>query len=199
MTSQVIAKNVKIHWSDPKYIAKKRENKNLESFQQGLLLAILNEFCGVTLEKRRRKSVVTVGMPSVRYLHFGEDVIDVKQLAEIQCYNAFEEEIQKGKNKQTTLRRYEKNKRIFVHNLLLDICIEKGFFFNSKLSKKSAKSLQLERITQVFFNYSLIYNSDEIVSIGGRINDYLSSLVATDHQVTLQQNDSHLYQFITHK
>ncbi|EDR24336.1 hypothetical protein EDI_070780 [Entamoeba dispar SAW760] len=184
----------KIHWSHPKYIEKKRENKSYEAFQQAVLLCYLNQFCAITLEKRRRQPTVTMSLPNIKALIFEKEEVDISSLAEQHCRQNFDDYHFEGKNKQTTTRRLEKNKRIFIHNLLIDILIEKGYFFDSKMSKRSKRGFQLERIIHIFYKNKFIMGKEDLTIRGCNVNSYLCKLVESTSIVTIPRNDLCLYQ-----
>ncbi|ELP89405.1 hypothetical protein EIN_389900 [Entamoeba invadens IP1] len=192
-TKKVTETKEKIHWSDPKYTAKKRENKSFEAYQQAVLLSFLNQYCSITIEKRRRQPTVTTSIPNIKSLRFEAEEIDVARLAEERCSQTFDEKHFTGKNQQTATRRVQKNKRIFIHNFLLDVLVEKGFFFNSKMSKKSKRGFQLERLKHVFFNNQFIMGKKEIETVGEQVNTILCKLVTdTVSVVTIEKNDPRL-------
>ncbi|KAL7718608.1 TATA-binding protein-associated phosphoprotein [Entamoeba marina] len=124
---------------ETKYTEKKREMRNYESYQQAMMLALLNPYCSFSIEHPVKKSKVTTSMPKVLSLHFDTEDIDVIKLAETQCKLILKNEIENGVYAKTALRRYEKNKRVFIQNFIFDVCLEKGFTFDSFLTRKSKK------------------------------------------------------------
>ncbi|ELP92235.1 hypothetical protein EIN_118090 [Entamoeba invadens IP1] len=179
-----------------KTVEREHEFKNDFCYEQAILVLLVNKEYGVSLEKAGKQSVLTTTMPRIAGIVVNDELIDLKRLSEKQCSLLFNGKEKDGIKEKTLSRRYSKNKSIFIQNFFIDTLLEKGFFFNSKLSKKSDKTLQLERIKEVYFGKIRIFQKNEIIKVGKQVNDYLSNLVETKGRVTLQKNDTTLSQFI---
>ena len=79
-----------------------------------------------------------------------------------------------------------------MQNLLIDILVEKGFFFDSQMARQSKKTFRLERIQRVYYNGVLILSEDEFLEKGDKINTYLCSLFKDNLTVKLNHCDSNL-------
>ena len=84
------------HYSDPKYNEEKREKKNYEAYQQACLITLLNRYCAIEMQKRKRPSKKTLALPHIvgieekfdvdRNIYYeGENYIDLKGFARTQC------------------------------------------------------------------------------------------------------------------
>ncbi|KAL7713796.1 TATA-binding protein-associated phosphoprotein [Entamoeba marina] len=195
MTSKV-DKKIELKKNERKYVIKKREMKNYESYQQAMILGLLNQYCGMTIEQPTKVSKVTISSPKVITLHFDTEDINIQRIAETQCKLILEEEIQKRISNKTAMRRYEKNKKIFIQNFLFDICLEKGICFNSFLSRKSNKSQQIERISSIHYNINSFITQNQLISKGKAINTYLLSLIQSDKRITIPKCDNTLLKHI---
>ncbi|KAL7717386.1 TATA-binding protein-associated phosphoprotein [Entamoeba marina] len=115
-------------------------------------------------------------------------------LSESQCSSFYQKSLQDKVRPKTALRRNSKNKSTFAINFLFDIAIEHGFMFNSNLSKRSTKCLQVERIQQIFFEGQLLMDYNEIIQRGHFINSHLFSIAKNQTKATISQNDPTLQQ-----
>lgn len=84
------------HYSDPKYNDEKREKKNYEAYQQACLITLLNRYCAIVMQKRKRPSKMTLALPHIigieekmdidrNLCYRGENYIDLRELAKRQC------------------------------------------------------------------------------------------------------------------
>ena len=75
------------------------------------------------------------------------------------------------------MRRFGKNKKIFVQHLLIDILREKGFEFKSTLARNTGKTLRLERIEQIYYNGQLFMDFDVFIERGTVINSVITEIL----------------------
>ena len=166
--------------------------KNFYSIQQGILIALANQIGSISIQKPRKSAKLTNTYPSVKTLHLHFEDVEIMQFTNDFCERLFTEQCNDVNKRQTAVRRFEKNKKVFMQNLLIDILAEKGFFFDSEMARQSKKTFRLERIQRVFYNGDLIINEDEFLMRGKLINDYLCSLFNENSVVTLNQCDEKL-------
>ncbi|ELP90807.1 hypothetical protein EIN_026860 [Entamoeba invadens IP1] len=174
--------------SSPKYVANKRELKNFDTYQQSFLIGLLNNHCGCTLKKQRKQTTVTSTTPVLKILHFQDEDYEIMQLADAYCRPEYVEDIKTGMSKTTAFRRIDKNRRNFTQNLLIDICMEFGYFFESCLSRKSKKTLRLERIQEVYNGDKRMFSQLDITQKGKKINDYFVSEFQKSSVVSIEVN-----------
>ncbi|ELP91389.1 hypothetical protein EIN_154560 [Entamoeba invadens IP1] len=179
-----------------KYLNQKNDLKSFESIQQGVLLALLNTFCDFSLELPTKLSTVTLNNPRLVSLVIGDEEINVKRLSERMYADSFICEMQRGVKEETCVRTYEKKKRIFINNFLVDVALELGFVFDSKYSRKSRQTLQLERVQRIFKDGQLVMDRDDIIKRGKAINKYLFSLVSNNNSVTIARNNGTLQKLL---
>ncbi|ELP92572.1 hypothetical protein EIN_073950 [Entamoeba invadens IP1] len=158
------------------FFKSKNEYKEFYVIQQGVLLAFINSYCGFSIKKQKKRAKVTSAYPKISKLVFPNETIDVQQLADSICRPVYEEECKHVSKKQTAMRRFEKNKKVFVQHLLIDILSEKGFFFESHLARNSTKTYRMERIERIYFDGRLVMQFEDFVKRGSAINNYLNSL-----------------------
>ncbi|ELP89136.1 hypothetical protein EIN_484780 [Entamoeba invadens IP1] len=152
---------------------KERQFKNQQAYQESYLLALLNQFFSITLERPGKQSKMTSSMPIVLSLELNGDNYDIKAMAEKQCDLIQKEEVRNGVSEKTVSRRYKKNVTAFMQTYLFDFCEQLGFVFDSKRSKQSNKTLQVERIENVYFNGNLVATKDEVLEKGRSISQFL--------------------------
>ena len=171
-----------------KYMQNKREMKDIESFQVTALLALLSPYCGIVLEYPRKQTIVTATLPLVHSLVFPDETLNINEIVEKMCRPAFEANLKKGMKRDSAIRRYEKNRRTFIHNFLFDILLEKGYFFNSKLSRKTQKTFRFERIESVFYNDNLILTKDELLNVGKMAMCFFQESFQEEKSIFVPQN-----------
>ena len=181
-------KKIKGRKDEAKYTIKKREMKNLESYQQAVMLALINAKCSFTIESPGKHSKVTVTMPRLTSLTLNNQEIDISQLALHQSQMIMKTETDEGLSQTTALRRFEKNKKIFTENFLFDTCLELGFWFDSKQSRKSKKSQQMERIFDIFYGSKHIMDQTKLLQLGSELNTFFFSQLTLDKKVTFEIN-----------
>ena len=171
-----------------KYMQNKREMKDIESYQVTALLALLSPYCGIVLDHPRKQTVVTATRPLVHSLVFPDETINVNEIVEVICRPAFEANLKKGMKRDSAIRRFEKNRRTFIHNFLFDILLEKGFFFNSKLSRKTQKTFRFERIESVFFNDKLVLTREDMLNLGKNAMCIFQNSFQEEKSIYVEQN-----------
>ena len=156
----------------------KNDYKEFYVVQQGVLLSLLNNYCNIILTHQKKQSIVTSSFPLLLMLQFDEeDHIDIQELADKICRPLYEKELQSVNKRQTAVRRFEKNKKNFIQHLLIDLLREKGFVFQSKMSRKSSKTQQLERIEKIYFNGKCLMDFHEFILKGYTINTLINDML----------------------
>ncbi|KAL7712679.1 hypothetical protein QTN25_009694 [Entamoeba marina] len=168
-------------WELPKYQQTKRANKMLEPYQQIVLLSLLNQYCSFTLEKPMKQSKVHITIPRLTHLQIlDETPIELTTLTLQQCSKILAKDLESGISENTAQKRFEKNKKTFVTNFLMDIALEFGFFFDSQLTRKSGRTLRIERINHIYRHGCHVMNKSNILSCGEALNQYFSSLIGKE-------------------
>ena len=179
---------VKEHQRKKQYLQSKNELRDFETIQQSILLALLNEHCEFTLELPSKLSTVTLTNPRIITITINDQQINLKKLSEQMYCQSYADDLQSGIKEETCVRMFEKKKRIFINYFLIDLCIEFGYLFDSKYSRKSKQTMQLERIQRIFYHNQLKMEKDEIIKKGKSITKYLFGLVNSNNIVTIQKN-----------
>ena len=156
----------------------KNDYKEFYVVQQSVLLSLLNNYCDIILTHQKKQSVVTSSFPLLLTLQFeNEEPIDIQDLADKMCRPLYQQELQSVNKRQTAVRRFEKNKKSFVQHLLIDMLREKGIVFESKMSRKSSKTQQFERIEKIYVNGKLFMNFKQFISKGYQINTLINDML----------------------
>lgn len=166
----------------------KNEYKDFYSIQQGVLLLFINGYCSITLKKQKKQAKVTSALPVLETLQFDDDAIDVQELANAVFRPVYMNELQYIPKKQTVVRRFEKNKKVFVQHLLIDILVEKGFFFESKFARNTKKTARLERIETIYYGGRVVMQFEEFIKRGYAINNFINGLFGAGTTVVIPKN-----------
>ena len=171
------------------YFNTKDDYKDFYSLQQGVLIELLHQYCSITLKQQKKKVSVSCAYPQIISLDFGNEVLNVEEIADMLYRPVYEEERAKLSQTQTAMRRFGKNKKIFVQHLLIDILREKGFEFQSTLARNTGKTLRLERIEKVYYDGKLVMDFNEFIEKGQMINFVLSDLLDRHHSLLIPRGD----------
>ncbi|ELP93226.1 hypothetical protein EIN_055510 [Entamoeba invadens IP1] len=184
-------------WNAPKYLKTKKENQNFEVYQQAMLIALINSQASVVLERPMKYSKINITSPRISKIIFSPtDEINVSQLVDKHCKSVFAKEISEGIPESTALRRLEKNRKVFVQNLLIDITRELDFEISSVMARKSGKAMQVERISMIYFSGNCLYNKNEIVKMGNLLNQSFIERTKCEKPIELQPNDQLIAQVL---
>ena len=184
---------------------RQHELKNYFCYENDVLIALLNKFASITLKKAIKQSSLTSTLPviiSIKFIHdnllFSTDDINLEELSEIQCSLLIHQSKDKENiSQRTMMRRKEKNKEIFKMNLMMDILMEIGYSYESKLSNKTEKTIQLERINNIYNKGKSILNRTMIEKKGQIINEYLTEQLQNKNYIILTANDRNIQDMIT--
>ncbi|KAL7718754.1 TATA-binding protein-associated phosphoprotein [Entamoeba marina] len=178
-------------WELPKYQQAKKDNKTLEPYQQLVVLSLLNKHCSFTLTKPTKQSKVHITIPRLTHLKIlDEEPLELNTFTLQQCKEILSKDLQCGINENTAQKRFEKNKKTFLTNFLMDVALELGFFFDSQLTRRSGRTLQIERINHVYKDGSCLLNKSDILNCGKQLNEYFNSLLRKSKLVTISKDDA---------
>ncbi|ELP89190.1 hypothetical protein EIN_485920 [Entamoeba invadens IP1] len=179
------------------YAKQKSDTKNYESIQQAFLLALLNDTFGFEIEMPAKLATTTLNMPKLRNLYYGKEVIQVKRLSEQIHLKSYIFDINSGIKEITAGRAFERKKRCFINNLLIDYASMIGYSFESKFSRKTKHGLQIERITAVSKDGKVVFNKNDIEKRGRLISNYMFFLVSSQESVKLDCGNLTLAKYLT--
>ena len=174
------------------YFNSKDDYKDFYSIQQGVLIDLLHNHCSITLKKQKKKVSVSYAYPQIISLDFGTEILNVQEIADDLYRPVYEEECTKLSQVQTAMRRFGKNKKIFVQHLLIDILRMRGYEFESTLARNTGKTLRLERIEKVYYEGELILDFNQFIEKGQMINYLLSDLTNRHTVFVLPKGDEEI-------
>ncbi|KAL7716077.1 TATA-binding protein-associated phosphoprotein [Entamoeba marina] len=183
----------------PQQFIFKRMLKDFYCFQHTFLLGLLNEYFTLTVERPAKQSKVTSSMPRIVILKYGQEEINVVALTEKWCKERYLYDIKHGLTGPSATRRKEKNKKNFIMNLLFDLAVECGYFFDFKKSKNFRKSVQFDRIVNIYSNGKHFSDKKMMLQKGKALNDYLFELTCCSGKqrlVTLQAGDPYVKKLV---
>ncbi|ELP91246.1 hypothetical protein EIN_151730 [Entamoeba invadens IP1] len=184
-------------WNAPKYRLKKRENRDLETYQLAIFMVALNQFADISIERPAKMTKNTLSIPKICKIRFSNhDVIDVQSLALKQCKSIRQKEIQEGVNQSTATRRIEKNRKVFIQNLVIDLLAECNVVLITDLARLSGKALRTERLQELWIDKTKVVGKEDIISKGSAINQYLIDCVEKTGHTSFKKNCRELQQFL---
>ena len=166
--------------------------KNEISYQQAFLIMLLSEYFTITIKRQSKKCTITCPTPIIDTLTLEGVSIEVKELTQKQCELIAGSESLTNKTNQ---RRFSKNKQYFMQNFLIDSLREFGYYFHSKYSKPTSKTIRLERIKNVYINNILIYSQEDIKSIGKTVNEHLITMLQNESWYVIPVGNSFMSSF----
>ena len=174
-------------WELPKYTLKKKLNKEYESCQQMFLLSLINSHFNVILCKGSKQSLSSI--PRIVKLLNDDDEVDFLNLVNQQCTALYQKDIKTNISMNTAQKRLEKNKRVFASNLLLDIALELGYSFTINTTRRTGRTIQLDRIEQVFYEGKYLYDHQDVINIGSKANNYFKEVLVDSKPYTINKKN----------
>ena len=120
--------------------------------------------------------------------------IDMNKIIKSKYPHQKQNKVKREIQEKSIQRRIKKNIIYFTQNLLIDLCRENGFFFNSIYARRNPKIFQVERIQEVFFEKRFLIDKNEMNEIGNFINNHLLQ-ISNGKSVFIGKNDENI-QFI---
>ncbi|ELP95120.1 hypothetical protein EIN_427860 [Entamoeba invadens IP1] len=156
-----------------------REKRNYQVSQQGIFLAIINQYFEIDLLNPIKRSNVATQILRIDTLKRGEDIIHFNSFLEERCQTLFKNDIANGVSTKTAMRRLETNKVAEGLHLLIDILLELGYFFTSKVSK-GVNGFQRIETVKIIHTKNRTFNRKMIEEIGQEANAFLFKELSTE-------------------
>lgn len=175
------------------YEANKNNRKDYQIIEQAILVGLLNRIYGFDIVRTTKKSQLTMNNFRIRNIGVGRDVVNIYDFAHDQCIYFYEKKATCNIKRQTVLKSFEKNRRMFVMNYLIDLAMESGFFFNFvKVNKFKKDSVNVDTFNAVYYHGKLLLSENDIIEKGKLINQYLLNRLNHAFTLKLEPNDSQL-------
>ncbi|ELP90134.1 hypothetical protein EIN_405580 [Entamoeba invadens IP1] len=158
-----------------KHAQESRQKREEKALQQGLLVFLLNSDCSVYFKRPKKKARLTHQLFSIKSLVIKDEFIALNEIVHSRCKQDYKKEINGGLKDKQAYRRYLSKKTDTMNTLLLDFCIEIGYFFDYK-KKKGKNEGKNEIIERVWRNGKLLYGSEDINSIGDKVSNFLHEM-----------------------
>ncbi|KAL7714184.1 Uncharacterized protein QTN25_008255 [Entamoeba marina] len=137
--------------------AKSRERLTREITQITVLIAVLNDYFGFTINKPFKKASGQLAYPSISTIYQGKDEVDVVEFLKIDV--------------NPEQRMVNNNKRIVLNNYLIDLAILSGVHITIKKTNRGNVE-QMDRIQSVRIGGTTI-DWKEIEQLGVQLNQSL--------------------------
>ena len=170
---------------------------NYQCSVEGILLALLTQYCQVEISKPSKKCLVSQQFLKITKISFGnKDEINVNELVDRRCKARKEYEIQNDSNEQTASRRIQSYKRIETIHLLIDILREFNYSFKSQYVEGKKGVLKLEVVEEIYFQNKLLFDNESIHQKGCKINNFLYDMILSTGTSCILNKDSSLNQYL---
>ncbi|KAL7714178.1 TATA-binding protein-associated phosphoprotein [Entamoeba marina] len=150
-----------------------RKKRDQKAVQLSFLLFILNHHCSITYKKPKKKAKYTHQVFTIKTLSFDNETIQIGNFIYERCEKEYDNDRKNGLDVKKALRRHSNKRFVETTNMLVDICIEFGYFFDLKKSKRSKLCKPIDVIQLCYKNDKLLYNEQDIKSIGSDVSEYL--------------------------
>ncbi|KAL7711778.1 TATA-binding protein-associated phosphoprotein [Entamoeba marina] len=162
--------------------------KDYELLQEVFLLYLLNPFCSVELTKPSHRSKTIPYIYKIIRITFEREEIEFNKTVENILTGIVEDEVVNGLPREKAKRHCESNRIGVTVNLLMDMCLEFGYFFTLKKSRKQIKTLKTDRIKEVYFNKVVYINEENVAYKSQQILAYIQKLFEIEHTIQLPRN-----------
>ncbi|ELP94741.1 hypothetical protein EIN_340790 [Entamoeba invadens IP1] len=175
------------------------KRKTYQVSQQAILLALINKHFSIALMLPKKRAITGRQFLCVKTIKNGNDVIEIDNFVHqrMKEYNNYATSI--GIPMKTITRRGENNRIVENIHILLDILVELGYHFQTKVSTGKNYSLKFDTIKS-FQLGKFSFNKNTIGQKGILINSYLNNLIATNNNrgqtVIVEKNDVNIEKFL---
>ena len=163
------------------------EHRNYQSFQQSILIALINKYGDVIIRKEKKKSNKTVPFYTIQTIIFASnDNVNFDDYIQRRCNEKKANDILNGTNEKTATRRYKTNKITEVLHTLIDFLMIRDEELEINTTRYKAGITRTETMIG-FYVSNERYGEYEIKTIGNQINQYLQQLLVNG-EVRIPQN-----------
>lgn len=153
------------------------EHRNYQSYQQSVLIALINKYGDVVIRKEKKRSNKTVPFYTIQTIIFGSnDKINFDDYIQRRCTEKKTSDILNGINEKTATRRYKTNKITEVLHTLIDLLMIRDEELEISSTRYKAGITRTETMIGFYVERER-YGENEIKTIGNQINQYLQQLL----------------------
>ncbi|KAL7717215.1 Uncharacterized protein QTN25_005484 [Entamoeba marina] len=157
----------------------KRESKSFEALQQGALVALLSSI-GFSFEFKRPERIAakTSQYITINEVYFNNKPLQFGKTIEGYCQKQFLSEYHSGMSVnelKTIKRRKDLNRSALSLKWLIQYVEQFGHSVKRRSIKSAKKTLQMEKVHEVYYDNTLLYTKESIIEIGRQIHCYIIS------------------------
>ena len=173
--------------------SKKREKiekppQDYEMIQQALLITLLTPHCEIVITKPLSKTKTMPSIYKIQKLKFDHEEMDFKTLIEQRTKDIIKDEIHNGIQEYKAKRHSEINRSSLAVNMLFDICLEFGYFFTLKKSRKTSSTIRIDRIEEIYYNGELYLNKYQVKDVSTQLYAILNQMFIRTATITIPKN-----------
>ncbi|BFU25776.1 hypothetical protein EHI8A_031970 [Entamoeba histolytica HM-1:IMSS-B] len=165
-----------------------KPEKDYEMLQQSLLIALASPYCEISLSKPLTKTKTIPPIFKIQNIKFEKEEMDFGSVVEEKTKQIVSNEVNHGIDENKAKRHSEINRISIAVNMLFDICLELGYFFTLKKSRKMSSTIRIDRIEQVYLNGSLILSKNQVKESSFKAYNILNALFDTKETIVIPQN-----------
>ncbi|EMS12356.1 hypothetical protein KM1_080610 [Entamoeba histolytica HM-3:IMSS] len=159
---------------------------------QCTLIALLNEQYSFLIQRPVKKGNLSLQLINIRRIELNKDWIDVEAFVNKRCQDRITFDISIGIPSETAKQRVSKNKIFEQIHLLIDLSFVMGYSFRSSFTNGNNHSMIYETVVEIYHNNILILSTQEIESVGNKINALIYGRLSKQHSITLEQKDTQI-------
>ncbi|ELP93470.1 hypothetical protein EIN_059650 [Entamoeba invadens IP1] len=150
-----------------------RQKREEKAILQGFLVYLINQHSVVEFKKPRKKARLTHQLFSIKTLTFQNEKLDIGEFVKSCCKVDYNKDIIEGLDQKKAFRKYLNKKTYFMSCLLMDICLELGYFFECKRVAKGKRNYKTEQIERVWKDGVYLCGKKEVINIGIGMSEHL--------------------------
>ncbi|KAL7721509.1 TATA-binding protein-associated phosphoprotein [Entamoeba marina] len=159
-----------------KHARESRQKRDEKALMQGVLLYLLNQHCSISFKRPKKMARLTHQVFSVKTLQFDNECLEISSFVRQRCQGEFKKDTDNGLDEKKAYRRYLGKKQVEMTNLLVDLCIEIGYFFDFKKTCKGRRGNTLDVIQNIYYEGKFMFGSNEFNKIGAYCSEHLNDV-----------------------
>ncbi|EDR26796.1 hypothetical protein EDI_252610 [Entamoeba dispar SAW760] len=175
-----------------------KENRDYQSEQESLFLALLSQEFTIKLICPNKRCVVTLPFLRILEIQRGlDDCVAVNDWVNNRINERLKEELSQGVSRKTAQRRSENYKITETLHLIMDLLSEFGYFFQTRTTTGKKGICKIDIAYKVYNKNKLMFDQESISRIGSSINKKIISLPSENGIITIKKGSLDLLQIIS--
>ena len=171
------------------------DSRNYMVYQEALFLALLSQYYEITISKPTKKSIVTDQFLKVKTIKIGDDCVAINDLMEKRCKERLAVDKLSGIKEGSAVRRFTLNKTTEIHHYLMDLLSLNGYMFKTKYVAGKNGSIRVELVEEVYYGNQLLFNKDDIITYGQKLNKFLYEKVYKTTGYSIYNNSNEVLNY----